>query len=343
MILKRFFTFLIFSLSILLTTACTGQISGQSHADEPDHPEANLANPAAVYCSGLGYRMENVTRNGGEDADCIFSDGSRCAQWEFLSGGCGQEFTYCVLQGYSLEGGNNIGTCIFPDGSSCDEFLFFTGDCSPGDNIPGIGEEEPVQIQDLVDARDFIAAYFSEQYGIKGTEPWIEQDVTPQDAIGSSTIRFVSGPLTIIIFTEAAAPSPSEYIIQEASYITNGFYWEGILTFEGDITETKVHIPGSILNEEDARDGVLEFLVTNYGLIAPGEWIDQGLTAVESVVRMKRIYTSESYVVTIEFEPSAPLVSTYYVTVDNLTENVRWEGEITLQGDISEINFSQGE
>ncbi|MGB2965229.1 MAG: DUF333 domain-containing protein [Anaerolineales bacterium] len=329
---------LIFSTSILLATACTGGDPVLPGPVEPTEPIADMANPAAVYCSELGYVMESVTRNGGDDADCIFPDESRCGQWDFLSGRCGQESSYCSQQGYKLLEGSNIGTCQFPDGSTCNEFLFFTGDCSPGDNIPSVIEEEPIQILELNEARDFIASYFSDQYGIKSTEPWMEQNITPQDAVGSSTIRFVSGPLTIVIFAEAAAPSPSEYTIKEASYIVNGFYWEGTLSFEGAITETKVHIPGTILNEENARDAVMEHLVVNYDLPTQGEWIDQGLTPTESV-SMKRVYISEAWVVTIEFEPSAPLVSTYQVTVDNLSEGLRWEGEISLRGEIKEISY----
>jgi putative hemolysin len=336
--LKRCISILIFSASILLATACAGRDPVQSGPDESTESNANMANPAAVSCSGLGYKMETVTRNGGEDADCIFPDESRCGQWDFLSGRCGQESSYCSQQGYKILEGTNIGACQFPDGSTCDEFLFFTGDCSPGDNLPSVIEEDLVKILGFDEARDFIASYFSGQYGIKRTEPWMEQNITPQDAVGSSTVRFVSGPLTIVIFAEAAAPSPSEYVIKEASYIVNGFYWEGTLSFEGEITETKVHLPGTILNEENARDEVMEHLIVNYDLPTYGEWIDQGFTPTESV-SMKRVYTSEAWVVTIEFEPSAPLVSTYFVTVDNLTESIRWEGDITLRGEISETSF----
>ena len=332
----------IFSVSILLATACAGRDPVQPGPDESTEPIADMANPAAVYCSGLGYEMETVTRNGGDDADCIFPDGSRCGQWDFLSGRCGQEYSYCSQQGYKLLEGTNSVICQFPDGSTCDDFLFLTGGCSPGDNLPSVIEEEPIQILGFNEARDFIASYFSDQYGLKSTELWMEQNITPQDAVGSSTIRFVSGPLTIVIFAEAAAPSPSEYVIKEASYIVNGFYWEGTLSFEGEITETKVHLPGTILNEENARDGVMEHLVVNYDLPTFGEWIDQGYTPTESVTS-RRVFTSEAWVVTIEFEPSAPLVSTYYVTVDNLTEGIRWEGEITLRGEISETSFIKQE
>jgi len=48
-----------------------------------------------------------------------------------MMGRCGQEYSYCVQQGYTLEPGGNGATCVFPDGSSCLEFEFFNGDCRP--------------------------------------------------------------------------------------------------------------------------------------------------------------------------------------------------------------------
>ena len=50
----------------------------EKSAEKMDMPA--MANPAAVYCEGLGYGMENVQRNAGSDADCIFLDGTQCGQ-----------------------------------------------------------------------------------------------------------------------------------------------------------------------------------------------------------------------------------------------------------------------
>jgi len=125
----------------LFISACTCANNGPGETDGSKENIVGMPNPAAVYCEGLGYSMENGTRSGGEDADCIFPNGSRCAQWDFLSGRCGQEFSYCKIQGFDLEEGANIGTCKYPDGSYCAEFQFFSGECSPGDN-PGVIEEE---------------------------------------------------------------------------------------------------------------------------------------------------------------------------------------------------------
>jgi len=124
-----------FFMLLLAASSCQG-VSTEQATEAP--LIIGMANPSAVYCEGLGYSTETVIRNGGEDADCIFTDGSRCAAWDFLAGRCGQSFSFCETQGYDLlEGEGNIRTCQFYDNSTCDEYLFFTGDCAPGDNPGG--------------------------------------------------------------------------------------------------------------------------------------------------------------------------------------------------------------
>jgi hypothetical protein len=49
----------------------------------------SLPNPAATLCSSLGY-----TIRGG---NCTFPDGSRCDQWAFWRGECGQNHHICTL------------------------------------------------------------------------------------------------------------------------------------------------------------------------------------------------------------------------------------------------------
>ena len=329
----------ILSITILFISACSSINPGPNNQEEPDEHIADMANPSAVYCEGLGYSMENVIRNDGGDADCIFPDGSRCAQWDFLSGRCGQEFTYCKTQGFNLEEGTNVGNCRFPDDSYCDEFLFFSGDCSPGDN-PEPKEGAAIQILGFSEARDFIAEHFYNHYGIEQRDPWTEQNITPDDAVGSSTIRFVSGPLTIVISAPAAAPGPSMYTIEEASFIVNGFYWEGALSIDGDITESIVIPPATILSEEHARDAVLEYIMDTYTLPSISEWTDQGFTHTNADATV-RAFASGSWVVEIEFAPAAPLISSYHVTVHNDSEGIHWEGDISYHGEIDEIRFTK--
>lgn len=105
---------------------------------EDNEPVMGLANPASVYCQGLGYMEETRKDELGKFGVCIFPDESECDTWDFLAGRCGQEHSYCTKQGYELVANDesNIGTCVFDDGSTCSEFSFFEKDCTPGENMP---------------------------------------------------------------------------------------------------------------------------------------------------------------------------------------------------------------
>jgi putative hemolysin len=107
-------------------------------ADQPEDSPTGLANPASVYCQGLGFTEETRENELGQYGVCIFPDGSECDTWDFLAGRCGQEHSYCVQQGYELQvnENSNIATCIFDDESTCSEYLYFEGECQPGENLP---------------------------------------------------------------------------------------------------------------------------------------------------------------------------------------------------------------
>jgi putative hemolysin len=112
----------------------------------PEGP-VNIRNPVEVYCTGLGYEFTTRKRKidkqiqtqipidptpetleGPQPGNpvipdyyewvvCAFPDGNECEEEEFRSGRCGQEYSYCVQQGYLLVPGANSATCVFPDGS----------------------------------------------------------------------------------------------------------------------------------------------------------------------------------------------------------------------------------
>jgi len=87
---------------------------------------------------------------------------------------------------------------------------------------------------------------------------------------------------------------------------------------------------------------VLEFIAANYDLHTPEDWIDQGITQAEKgKATALGVFTSGSWVVEVKFEPAAPLISSYQIRIENLSEGILWEGEINLQGEITEINFQK--
>jgi putative hemolysin len=103
-----------------------------------EEPSTGMANPASVYCQGLGFKEETRENDLGQYGVCLFPDGTECDTWDFLAGRCGQEHSYCVKEGNELKAieDSNIADCTFKDGSTCSEFLYFQGDCKPGDNLP---------------------------------------------------------------------------------------------------------------------------------------------------------------------------------------------------------------
>jgi putative hemolysin len=124
---------------LLLLTACGSQPSEPTNTPQPEAEEGKegeepigMANPASVYCQELGYKLKMRETEEGTIGVCIFPDGEECEEWDFLSGRCGQEYSFCVKEGYTLKDtGGNIAECVFPGGSSCPEYDFFTGDCQP--------------------------------------------------------------------------------------------------------------------------------------------------------------------------------------------------------------------
>jgi len=330
-----------------LISACSPALENPTDsAVVDDESLIGLANPAAVYCEGLGYTLEAVETESGQDADCILPDETRCGQWDFLAGRCGQTFSYCDLQGGTIiDEGANIGTCRFDDGSTCDEYSFFLGECAPGDNpaedsevitpTEDEGLDEAVEIHDFVEARDFLAAYFSEQYGLEYTGDWTEADITPEESVASSTWRFVSGSVTIVISAEAAAPYAPLYTVQEASDISSGFTCEGTLSFDGTISEETVTPPGSVFSPEQARDAVLAYLAEKYDLDLPAEWAEESVSTGENA-SVITLYTAKAWTAEVTYLAAAPLVSEYTVKVQNADEGFVWEGLVTLWGEIEE-------
>ena len=128
-----FANFILLMLLVIILAGC----SSDENPSAETQPHPSLANPASVYCEGLGFQEETRQNEIGSYGVCIFPDGTECDSWDFLAGRCGQEYSYCVQQGFALEATDaNIGTCIFADGSTCAEYLYFQGECKPGDNKP---------------------------------------------------------------------------------------------------------------------------------------------------------------------------------------------------------------
>jgi len=109
--------------------------------------QANMPNPASVYCEKQGNKLEIVTA----------ADGSQS------------------------------GVCVFPDGSTCDEWAYFRDECGPAEQSgsPSAPTEIPTTLP--VDPADYQGwwTYTHPVYtfSIMLPEDWIVEDVTTSDPL----------------------------------------------------------------------------------------------------------------------------------------------------------------
>ncbi len=251
---------------------------------------------------------------------------------------------YCEEQGGTLElrtdaDGGQYGVCIFADGSECEEWAYFREECQPGDStgdqpLEDVGELT-TEIVDPTSARQAIVTYLIEYYAIEIVDEWEEFDGSPDE---SSTVRFISGPWIIALTPDESAIDSPSYTVEIGQI--SGFHWEGTIDANGEIHETSYIPPATILTADQARDAAVAYLVNTYALTAPQTWIEQ---QVEQDVPgfTRKLYTSEAWVVEVLFAPAAPIVPSYQLIIDNLSEVLRWEGEVSSRGEITETQFIQ--
>jgi len=129
-------------------TACTSLLTQVPPVDVPTNPpQANMPNPASVYCEQQGNKLGIRTA----------ADGSQS------------------------------GACIFPDGSECDEWAYYRGECGPssGSSSPSAPTEIPTQVPfGPVDYQGWWT-YTNPVYtfSIMLPEDWIVEEVTSSDLL----------------------------------------------------------------------------------------------------------------------------------------------------------------
>jgi uncharacterized protein len=85
--MKRIFTFI----AILMTlTACTApQPQETPESVTTDIPQANMPNPASVYCEQTGNKLEiRTAADGSQNGICVFPDGRTCDEWAYYRREC---------------------------------------------------------------------------------------------------------------------------------------------------------------------------------------------------------------------------------------------------------------
>ena len=86
--MKGIFTFVI--ILIALTACAAPQTQAAPEPAATDIPQANMPNPASVYCTQQGNKFEIRTAvDGSQSGVCVFPDGSTCDEWAYYRGECG--------------------------------------------------------------------------------------------------------------------------------------------------------------------------------------------------------------------------------------------------------------
>jgi len=116
---------------------------------------AQIANPASVYCSEQGGQLEIQSRKIGQYGVCLFEDNRQCEEWALYRGQCpvgglkiagyeNEAEVYCAITGGQVEGvGTETPMCKRSDGTYCNAQANFDGDCpDPNDPNPSAGNRE---------------------------------------------------------------------------------------------------------------------------------------------------------------------------------------------------------
>jgi putative hemolysin len=88
--MKRILSSTLLAVFVVLTACTTPQSQPTPATVSTDIPQANMPNPASVYCEEQGYRVEiRAAADGSQSGYCIFPDGSECEEWAYFRGECG--------------------------------------------------------------------------------------------------------------------------------------------------------------------------------------------------------------------------------------------------------------
>lgn len=170
--MKRLFTFTIILLAL---AACTIRPAQTPEPAPTGIPQANMPNPASVYCVENGNILEiHTAADGSQSGVCVFPDGSACDEWAYFRGEC------------------NPGAQASPTPAIAVEATTEAGGGRPGENASG-GYMPPGASEEITDWSGTIKStlpgaqyddYFDRQYlgqtilfGISSTNPAVQAQI----------------------------------------------------------------------------------------------------------------------------------------------------------------------
>lgn len=85
--MKRIFISMVILMALAACTAVKPQIPEPAAGNVP---QANMPNPASVYCTQQGNKLEiHTAADGSQSGVCVFPNGSTCDEWAYFRGECG--------------------------------------------------------------------------------------------------------------------------------------------------------------------------------------------------------------------------------------------------------------
>jgi hypothetical protein len=144
-------------------------------------PQANMPNPASVYCEQNGNQLEiRTAADGSQSGICVFPDGSTCDEWAYFRGECGLAAQESPTPAMTLESTTEA-SGGGPGGDGGTE-----GDASGGYMPPGTSEgiadwwgvirstEPGAQYDDYFERRDLGQIIY---FGIDSMDPTVQAQI----------------------------------------------------------------------------------------------------------------------------------------------------------------------
>lgn len=120
--MKRFLALIVTNgllLSTILTGCTTFQVQVATETSATDLPQANIPNPASVYCEQNGNNLEiRTAADGSQSGVCIFPDGSTCDEWAYFRGECGLATTVTPVPVGTVDATDDASGGYMPPGTS---------------------------------------------------------------------------------------------------------------------------------------------------------------------------------------------------------------------------------
>lgn len=124
--MKKIFTLTIILLALIACAVAVRAIIGHfsvtqatSDSTVAGKPQAEMPNPASVYCEQDGNTLEiRTAADGSQSGVCVFPDGSTCDEWAYFRGECGPATQKNATPAATVEATVNASGGYMPPGTA---------------------------------------------------------------------------------------------------------------------------------------------------------------------------------------------------------------------------------